>query len=105
VSDVRRCKYCRYDLLTSEAEACMDCLDAVDKLEQLAAKDARIAELEAALRGLVIAVGVMTPTILRAFLSTLPEDAGIDRTATEATLARLEPACAAACRALGEGET
>jgi hypothetical protein len=47
VSDVRRCKYCRYDLLTSEAEACMDCLDAVDKLEQLAAKDARIAELEA----------------------------------------------------------
>jgi hypothetical protein len=46
----RKCKFCRYDLLTSEAEVCMDCLDAVDKLDQLAAKDARIAELEAALR-------------------------------------------------------
>jgi hypothetical protein len=42
----RKCKFCRYDLLTSEAEVCMDCLDAVDKIEQLAAKNARIAELE-----------------------------------------------------------
>ena len=57
----------------------------VAKATQAAELKARVAELEAA-------IGVMVPTIIRAFLADLAPDAATDREGAEATLDRIERA-------------
>lgn len=81
------CALCnhRLDSHTHAEECAQGIADSEDASTKIGALQARVAELESA-------IGVMVPTIIRAFLEGLGPDAGVDRTAGEATLARINAA-------------